>query len=350
MTKLHTPAIVHPRIDLWLAGGLSIVAIGVFLLFQPESMQTIELGPLLVMATVINGAHFMASYRMLYFNSAQVARYRNAALYIPVGLAIYSVIALVLVTQGIAGGDRMIQLLLLVTALYLALHYTGQAWGMMASHAFLRGLKFSADTRTIFRLALKLLIFWQCVWSLNRSQDWPTWLLAALPHLTIASHYFLGFAFLLGVWGFWRFTRENQIRVPPLEVLAPFVALFFWYGLLYKYPAALLGVQISHAIQYLAFPMRVEMNRNFVLREHTESQKAVLQHLALYLGVLFFTAAMLFQVMPWIVNSAGEGLGVYVQVLFACINIHHFFIDGVIWKISNPIVKEELFAHVKRPV
>jgi hypothetical protein len=30
------------------------------------------------------------------------------------------------------------------------------------------------------------------------------------------------------------------------------------------------------------------------------------------------------------------------------INIHHYFTDGVIWKISNPEVRKELFAHVRR--
>jgi len=29
------------------------------------------------------------------------------------------------------------------------------------------------------------------------------------------------------------------------------------------------------------------------------------------------------------------------------INIHHYFTDGVIWKISNPEVRKELFAHVQ---
>jgi hypothetical protein len=31
------------------------------------------------------------------------------------------------------------------------------------------------------------------------------------------------------------------------------------------------------------------------------------------------------------------------------INIHHYFTDGVIWKISNPAVRKELFAHVPPP-
>src|SRR5438067_11255484 len=31
------------------------------------------------------------------------------------------------------------------------------------------------------------------------------------------------------------------------------------------------------------------------------------------------------------------------------INVHHYFTDGVIWKISNPDVRRELFAHVQSP-
>jgi hypothetical protein len=31
------------------------------------------------------------------------------------------------------------------------------------------------------------------------------------------------------------------------------------------------------------------------------------------------------------------------------INIHHYFTDGVIWKLRNPEVRRELFAHVPAP-
>jgi hypothetical protein len=34
-------------------------------------------------------------------------------------------------------------------------------------------------------------------------------------------------------------------------------------------------------------------------------------------------------------------------LIFYFINIHHYFTDGVIWKISNPEVRKELFAHVQ---
>ena len=46
----------------------------------------------------------------------------------------------------------------------------------------------------------------------------------------------------------------------------------------------------------------------------------------------------------------GEEPGRVAPVLILTfINIHHYFTDGVVWKISNPEVRRELFAHVRPP-
>jgi hypothetical protein len=43
----------------------------------------------------------------------------------------------------------------------------------------------------------------------------------------------------------------------------------------------------------------------------------------------------------------GEQPGKAAPILILMfINIHHYFTDGVIWHISNPEVRRELFAHV----
>jgi hypothetical protein len=47
-------------------------------------------------------------------------------------------------------------------------------------------------------------------------------------------------------------------------------------------------------------------------------------------------------------NVFGEEPGRAAPILILMIiNIHHYFTDGVIWKISDPEVRRELFAHVK---
>ena len=42
-----------------------------------------------------------------------------------------------------------------------------------------------------------------------------------------------------------------------------------------------------------------------------------------------------------------KGLQVGLGLLALIVNIHHYFVDGAIWKISNPKVRRDLFAHLK---
>ena len=40
-------------------------------------------------------------------------------------------------------------------------------------------------------------------------------------------------------------------------------------------------------------------------------------------------------------------LQVGLGLLAVIVNIHHYFVDGAIWKISNPKVRQDLFAHLE---
>ncbi|HSR14988.1 MAG TPA: hypothetical protein VLL51_04510, partial [Gemmatimonadales bacterium] len=53
--------------------------------------------------------------------------------------------------------------------------------------------------------------------------------------------------------------------------------------------------------------------------------------------------------MSIIADTLGERPGTMTPiVIFSFLNIHHYFTDGVIWKIRNPDVQRDLFAHVRK--
>ena len=55
------------------------------------------------------------------------------------------------------------------------------------------------------------------------------------------------------------------------------------------------------------------------------------------------------QMPPFVIGMFGEQPGRAAPILLLMfINIHHYFTDGVIWKISNADVRRDLFAHVPR--
>ncbi|MGY8736469.1 MAG: hypothetical protein ACKVIW_03000, partial [bacterium] len=46
----------------------------------------------------------------------------------------------------------------------------------------------------------------------------------------------------------------------------------------------------------------------------------------------------------WYSNDTAR---VLFQGFISCVAIHHYFIDGAIWKLSNPKVRGELFSHLR---
>jgi len=78
-------------------------------------------------------------------------------------------------------------------------------------------------------------------------------------------------------------------------------------------------------------------------------------HMVLYGAGLLAVSFVMGRVVPAsamsvVGNIFGEEPGRAAPILILMIiNIHHYFTDGVIWKISNPEVRRELFAHVSPP-
>src|SRR5207253_2536671 len=68
------------------------------------------------------------------------------------------------------------------------------------------------------------------------------------------------FAVLIGGAGMVLVVRRTGKR-PGARVLLPWAALHVWYAAYAEHDAALAWFQIFHAIQYLGFPARVELNR-----------------------------------------------------------------------------------------
>ena len=139
-------------------------------------------------------------------------------------------------------------------------------------------------------------------------------------------------------------------RLPTLHMLAPWVAIHLWYVLLSREPAAIFWAQNAHALQYLLFPMRVEMNRS--QREARPPRRLETHMLVYYLGTVVLGLLMM-QLIPEFLQLGIQSLGLGTLPLqlgiVAFINIHHYFIDNFIWKLRNPAVRDELFGHLPPP-
>jgi hypothetical protein len=156
-------------------------------------------------------------------------------------------------------------------------------------------------------------------------------------------------ALVLGGVGLAKMRRRTG-KLPPARALVAWAAIFVWYAVMARDPRAIFWIQIAHALQYLAFPIRVEINRTSAAPARSAGRLAA--HMAFYGVGLLAASYLVAQVVPAtamsiVGNVFGEQPGRVAPILILMfINIHHYFTDGVIWHISNPEVRKELFAHV----
>ena len=205
------------------------------------------------LATAINMPHFMASYRLVYRSREMILRHKWASIYVPAILVVYIAFS----RCGRRSTRRVLVIVLVsVSSAYLAWHYTGQVWGMMASYAYLDGISFDERERLLIRTGLRILLAWHVTWFLYTQLRDPT----RVRPLYLLVSAGTGVAFVLGATGLLAAPPHGQ-AFRRARALVAWLALFVWYAVMARDPKAIFWIQIAHALQYLAFPVRVEMNR-----------------------------------------------------------------------------------------
>ena len=341
---VQTRSILTPALDLLCVGGLSLLLFVPLLLSGRTDLVLIGAGAQAWLGTAINMPHFMASYRLVYRDRETIMRHRWASMYVPGLLLAYATVALFEAQQSPA----LVVVLISVASAYLAWHYTGQVWGMMASYAYLGGVAFANWEKGLIRTSLRILLAWHIAWFLYTQLSNPSRIQPVYAILTASTL----LAFVLGAIGLGLMRRRTG-RMPPLRALVAWFSLFVWYAMMAKDPKAIFWIQIAHAIQYLAFPIRVEINRT--VGDHARAGGRVVAHMLLYGAALLVVSFLVAQVVPYsamtvVARMYGEAPAKAAPILILMfINIHHYFTDGVMWKLRNPEVRRELFAHVPPP-
>jgi len=335
-----SPSILSPAVDFLCVGGLSVIVLLPLLLSGKAELGFVTIAALVWVQTLINTAHFMASYRIVYRDREMIMKHKWASIGVPAIMLAF--IALALATESTV----LVVLFFAVSSGYLAWHYTGQAWGMMASYGRLGGLSFDKSERLLIRTSLRIMLAWHVTWFLHYAIKNPAVLEPVNALYTVVSGATV-IAFALGSVGLLKAWRRVG-KLPPIRAFVPWFAIFVWYAAVARWGiAGLFLVQLAHAIQYLEFPARVELNR-------TSANKAARlgTHMLLYAAALLALSFAVTTIVPGpamsvVTDALGIAAGSAAPVLILYfINIHHYFTDGVIWKISNPDVRRDLFAHV----
>ena len=387
-------SLFSPCADFLLLGGGSFLVLGAMAAFFPrdEASRLALAGAMLFLAHFVNHPHFAHSYQIFYRGFARkafgpasplAARYRFAGILVPAVLAVFFAAAL-------AGGSvALLGLAANVMFFTVGWHYAKQGYGILMLDASRKGLRFApaARRRLLWNTHLAWTTYWLFANDILKARDlWgityylfdvPGILLFAMAALVTVSTLAVG-RDLLALW-------RVEHTFPVNGLLAYVAAVYVWLMVGRLDPVLLFVVPFFHSVQYLAvvwrYQLSVETDRHHSADDLAGGKaplppgeglgvrgavpgsgtkwKAWLRGAPAGLARFILVGGALGFAGIWLTPVTVDALSGYDQAIFGAtlflfigwtfINIHHYFIDNVIWRRDNPDAHRHLFTPFDRP-
>lgn len=301
--------------------------------------QTWTLG-FYTLALFVNYPHYMATIYRAYRTREDFVRYRRVTLYWTIFF-----VALLITAHSLYA---LVPWLVTIYLTWSPWHYMGQNFGLMLMSVHRKELKISRGDRNALWAAFVasyLLIFLRV--HTAASTD-PFFVSLRLPPVIMQwLRIPLTLIFFAGMVPLARLIREAGAKA----MLAPttlYITQFFWAVM----PTVLyflnpLGVPqlafnmavlaVMHCAQYLWIT-------NYYARREAKAESGEWRWQG-YLAVLVIGGIALFIPGPWLMSYAfGRDFTISVLIFTAVVNIHHFVLDGAIWKLRDSRVRSVLTA------
>jgi hypothetical protein len=307
-------------------------------------------------AYVINDPHFSVTYLLFYkdvrrralgtsYDRAYRIRYAIAGFVVPAALVVWAMAAIA--SRSAENLGWMVQLMFFL----VGWHYVKQGFGVLAVLSARRGVRIEPRERTV--ILLHCFAGWAYAWAnpaapagsfeekgvVYHALAHPRWLEVTTGCALAASAVAL-VAVLVAKW-------RRERRMLPFAPLAGFL-ITIWSWTIYSSVDRLIQYLIPalHSIQYLYFVWLMKRNE----ARAAEGPPAFGRPTAVRLGFLAVSALglgwLLFHGAPSFLDGLHAprrgaptdalGLTPFFAAFFVIVNIHHYFMDYVIWRRDNP--------------
>lgn len=376
----------NPIKDFWLLGGLSILVWALFIIFDPMRANSEIISNRFLQVSVLfswlsficNYPHFLVSYKFAYSRGPKfIFKHWPSLIAVPTILILFYLISYFYFNEEISAHPIVLFLnsLLLKTGLtyqignhinlgtevlaftvrimYVTVgwHYSKQIFGCMMVYGKYCTYEFSNKQRSLIKLSLFSIAFYNFFYMSTPLSSEP--FTSYFFNIPIAS---LGFSnifinifqysvitlSLLVVYFVFYKNYQATKKLPPLNVLIPYIAFhIWWFPIIRQNEFYFLTIPFFHSLQYLPFAYRLEVKRGL----KTNKDNVVISFkiiMLIVVGILAFETVPHFLDME--LNSYGSFSSWFFMISFAVfLNVHHFFIDSVIWKFNHQDVRDKIF-------
>jgi hypothetical protein len=319
--------LVNPVIDYAFVGGAITIPIFVAIYFFPSLTPTSG-GITLRSFMLINGAHFAASTVRLYTKPGAQKEFPVLCWAFPV--VCFGAVGLALWLPAVGRN---------ITALYFTwspYHYAAQTYGLAVMYAMRSGARLAARDKTQMWWVCLVPFLYSFLTSTQGGLAWfvsPDWLMT-MPALAFAHSglvFFVTLAtFLLPVSLFWQLRRMRGKNVPLISLVLQVTNGLWWLGT--DYLSAWWWTAMFHSIQYLIVVVERHISEQMARTDVRGSLHRPLVYGSAFYGVSFVLAVILFFVTPLAYVPFGFDAAQAFVMMTVVINLHHFVVDGFIWR------------------
>ncbi|HEY0519035.1 MAG TPA: hypothetical protein VGC84_06040 [Ilumatobacteraceae bacterium] len=334
---------VNAPVDALLIGGASIVLYAIFR-FRPHLASSPSVASLAAtLVWVCNYPHFASTNYRLYHSRASIAQYPLTSIVTPL-VMIAAVIGCYLSPMAVA------PLFVKLYLLWSPYHFSGQTLGITMVYARRTGFVIDGWLRRSLTAFIFLTFLVENAWAevgLHMNPFYgvqyptlgvPIWLPQMLTKLMWIA---LATTIALLIWK----VVDGTARVP-LIVLLPAFTQYVWFV---ATPAGQFAYMVPffHSLQYLLIAWSVQLKEG--LAEHTRgpSVRYVWSESTRWMGINIVGGIALFWALPHIGSHLGKSLAFSTAIMLAAIQVHHFFVDGVIWRLHNPAARSPLSSSLR---
>lgn len=327
-------------VDLLTVGGLSLIIYVIFTCTGYIALSATVITTGWVLNYFVNFPHFSATYVRAYESWDTIKTYYGVCVIAPLILLFFSALALWQPDPWAVWFGKAY----LISVGY---HYSGQTYGIAlifaakakvmltraekyiimapiyASYGYLLGAKevYTAAAEPLVNLEIPPLML-------------PSW-------FSLATRLFFGIS--IGVYVVWNLYRLHR-RQPMLPTICHVVvgSQLIWLGWGASNMAYNNFVPLFHCMQYLLITTFFYF-RSVLSGSAPVSWASIVSSAPFwrYYLLLILLGAALFQVMQRLISGVGLAeIGLATAVVFSFVNLHHFIMDGRIWRLRKPEVRQ----------
>lgn len=344
------PYFVGPWTDFMFIGGLSLLVLPLLFPLSSEPYYAKVLEMAFLAQIIVNFPHFSATIYRLYRKKENIAAFPLTSYVIPPVIAAFTVIALQFPAYFAA-------IFILIYLLWSPYHFSGQSSGITMIYArrngyfigrrerlFMSGFIFSSFLLNFIWLMLQGGYTRAAIRS-GGSGGLEETVGMAFTTLNIPEwvQYPVALAVVVCAVGFFylitRQAVEKGRRYPELMVFLPALSHFFWFTFSARFGilAFIAFVPLFHSLQYLFVAWAVQMRER--RSERAAHKLDIIPHkeTAVWYVLNILGGCILFLILPHFLAGIFQiNFWTSFFIVAVGIQLHHFFVDGVIWKLRDP--------------